>query len=1358
MPASMETKDDESNTPFLVNPLFVHQSKSSKYHSKKKPQRRIIQSIVTPIPISICKDAQKKANALGSGEVQICIEEYLQNDSPLFRRVAVRSYGNISDDGGILHASFSLPIGPLPAHGKDWICWADFHGKAYLCVLTGPETLRIFDVYPSSTVKSVIGGGEGHSVSLPFEASGIFSLPGFDSGGLMIQRQPDQGGLQAELNGVNTTTGNESLEFDMGTGEPLGPPSTLRLGVNPKKFQPRLNSDGPMSSASSCSSDSDIDRMVSSKLTSECVIPSLYTLHHPLDEIRPCLIIPREKEGEGGTVWRQSTSHFCNVSEMVIFVGKPRCFTRELKDIIVVTYDCIKKCHSVWILNEAPPPPDPVPLWKLTSQNPNMNIATAASFSNLYAKAALSCIYTLDDSEFTDRASNVFLATTADSSGDFILSLLQQTDFYETQCKLNCIEFDPFGNSTDSGSSWSVVDNYSLLCNGAAPVEATPIDSRPFLLFEDSSTISQRALLRKHYGSSLPNARDILLCKIQGSTALYRGNTHLVDIEIPPPTKLVLPVIGLENPVYSRIDAICGNQSAKTSIRISCSLSSTRSSVTETALATLGSVMTSRGEGYLQLYFAIRADCLRFAQSRVSLGTTPDIEWESFCILLALVIAIGKGVQFDSTLILCCDSLNDDDPWSTLLQSSYHADYVRNNSNKLFVGSEEEKVREKAGSVALTQPEKDFLVNCKCITILQDSDACDNVSEIIFDALHMLYEDYKIRKGNNSMNISAQIAEFLFRICQKCKLGKISLMDSYEQHYIQGVPRLREIHCSILDCLQYDILKQITAISNPPCLYSCLEEIMESNDKAVEHLHGAFTVNGTCASSGALLQFYSIIFSAPSSIEVAEADRKLVIAMVREGFHNVSSLVDKYSQVLVLPLMDSLFRCRLNPPSIDKGWPVEAYTLIGRNDLAQIKNGAKPVGASNCSLVSSSFSDEDPDEDGLVSVERQSAMLFPNDKRIHEAARLVRSSRPLFLRVPRAPEVSDHDFERLKQQKLALLCRRSLPLPVGRGMLTIGTLNTIPIEPLQMPKICLAGRIPPQNAILALEDNRCTSKHKMWPDFHNGVAAGLRLPLAKEGGKRLTRTWIVCNRPKPPPPPPPAQASQPPPTPDPDHTYGGFLFALGLRGHLSALDKTDIVDYINKGPVTTAVGMMLGLAANKRGSCDVTIFKTLCVHIPSLLPSSFRSIDLSSSVQTAAVAGVGLLCQGSSHRLLTEFLLNEIGKRPTVDQNTDDREGYHLCCGISLGMVNLCLAESSKQAVNDGLSDLNIEERLHRYIVGGVDKSFEKQRQHNSERTPNSGNIDSEKSSRIFEGPMINTDITAPGATLAVGMIYHRSG
>jgi hypothetical protein len=51
-----------------------------------------------------------------------------------------------------------------------------------------------------------------------------------------------------------------------------------------------------------------------------------------------------------------------------------------------------------------------------------------------------------------------------------------------------------------------------------------------------------------------------------------------------------------------------------------------------------------------------------------------------------------------------------------------------------------------------------------------------------------------------------------------------------------------------------------------------------------------------------------------------------------------------------------------------------------------------------------------------------------------------------------------------------------------------------------------------------------------WPDFHNGAAAGLRVA---EGQSRLTRTWVVFNRPK-----------------TPSHAHAGFIMALGLLGHL----------------------------------------------------------------------------------------------------------------------------------------------------------------------------------------------------------------
>lgn len=62
-------------------------------------------------------------------------------------------------------------------------------------------------------------------------------------------------------------------------------------------------------------------------------------------------------------------------------------------------------------------------------------------------------------------------------------------------------------------------------------------------------------------------------------------------------------------------------------------------------------------------------------------------------------------------------------------------------------------------------------------------------------------------------------------------------------------------------------------------------------------------------------------------------------------------------------------------------------------------------------------------------------------------------------------------------------------------------------------------------------------------------------------------------------------------------------------------------------------------------------------------------MDIASPVQAAAVAGIGLLYQGSAHRLMTEFLIKEISQ-PVKEQNTADKEGFALVCGIALGMVN----------------------------------------------------------------------------------------
>jgi|TARA_B110001452_G_C15120442_1_gene390508 anaphase-promoting complex subunit 1 len=46
-----------------------------------------------------------------------------------------------------------------------------------------------------------------------------------------------------------------------------------------------------------------------------------------------------------------------------------------------------------------------------------------------------------------------------------------------------------------------------------------------------------------------------------------------------------------------------------------------------------------------------------------------------------------------------------------------------------------------------------------------------------------------------------------------------------------------------------------------------------------------------------------------------------------------------------------------------------------------------------------------------------------------------------------------------------------------------------------------------------------------------------------------------------------------------NHAHGGLLMALGMNGHLSTLEMTDIFDYLTHGSVTTTIGCLLGMAA-----------------------------------------------------------------------------------------------------------------------------------------------------------------------------------
>ncbi|KAL4443950.1 hypothetical protein ABPG75_011687 [Micractinium tetrahymenae] len=342
--------------------------------------------------------------------------------------------------------------------------------------------------------------------------------------------------------------------------------------------------------------------------------------------------------------------------------------------------------------------------------------------------------------------------------------------------------------------------------------------------------------------------------------------------------------------------------------------------------------------------------------------------------------------------------------------------------------------------------------------------------------------------------------------------------------------------------------------------------------------------------------------------------------------------------------------------------------------------------------------------DGMENLAQEAARLrFGRDLRLLEVRRLLRSSAPVPLRMGNVPEPSDAEGTAAQQLKLTALAIRTCALPLGRGALTLGTLRPLPTEPLHIPPLCLAGRLPEQNnAVVNLDFTGAApapgggafAEQTAWPEFHNGVAAGLRLA---PGTHQLTRTWVVYNKPA-----------------EPSYTHAGMLMALGLTGHLSCLTATDLYRYLAQEHDATIIGVLLGMAASKRGSQDATISKTLFLHLPTRHPSSYPELDVSPLVQAAALAGVGLLFQGTSHRVMAEVMLEEIGRRPGAASKeeeeggqpgagglhkgvTRDREGYALAAGLALGLITLGKGRSAV-----GLADLQLEEKLRYFMVGGA--------------------------------------------------------
>ena len=400
---------------------------------------------------------------------------------------------------------------------------------------------------------------------------------------------------------------------------------------------------------------------------------------------------------------------------------------------------------------------------------------------------------------------------------------------------------------------------------------------------------------------------------------------------------------------------------------------------------------------------------------------------------------------------------------------------------------------------------------------------------------------------------------------------------------------------------------------------------------------------------------------------------------------------------VALVLQEALAQVRPNPPD---GWPPAAYILIGRPDCASAATGSRageapgrigpqsqlPTLLRALSLDSHAavdsghdaaggmprdggdgdsssgvvIDDADGVPDGMDDLAAVVGPLrFGRDARVLDVRHLLCSAKPVPLtHGDGSGEGGEPDAAPGgSQPRLWALANRTCALPLGRGAFTLGTWHPLPASTLPVPFLCLAGRLmASHNATIQLDlaAPGAPANFTCWPEFHNGCAAGLRF-AGGDVTPPLTRSWILHSRPK-----------------EHSNQQAGVLLALGLAGHLTALGQAEQFGYLEGEHSPTTCALLLGLAASAAASSHGPISRTLFLHLPSKHPASFPELELPHTVQAAALIGIGILYRGTAHRAMVDALLSELRRASSGPEvASDGREGHALAAGLALGTVLL---------------------------------------------------------------------------------------
>ncbi|KAF9257772.1 hypothetical protein L218DRAFT_878559 [Marasmius fiardii PR-910] len=451
------------------------------------------------------------------------------------------------------------------------------------------------------------------------------------------------------------------------------------------------------------------------------------------------------------------------------------------------------------------------------------------------------------------------------------------------------------------------------------------------------------------------------------------------------------------------------------------------------------------------------------------------------------------------------------------------------------------------------------------------------------------------------------------------------------------------------------------------------------------------------------------------------AVRRMVATGMDEEF------ISKLSIGIAAPLREAIRSMQLMPPS---DWPKEAYKAIDREDVAasassipntMFNDGYLSVKhymtrrsrqtineLSSAAKVASSGESEYVTTGVELDLEEFTNIRFGQDRRLEEVARILCSSKIPSLKSIERPDQTEHDQAKEQQHQVVRVAERTLALPYGRAMFTFGTIHNISREAFVIPKLEYTIRLQPHNITVVPEHGKIAPDSYSWGEFHNGVAAALRISSSCTS---IDSSWIAFNK--------PSELT-------PEHA--GFLFGLGLTGHLREMMTWHTFSYLTPKHDLTSIGVLLGLAAANMGNENQHVTKLLAVHTPALLPTPNIDLNVSLLAQAAGLAGVGLLYMGTKNRRMADVCLNQISRRDLVqpDLSNEYREAYTYSAALAFGMIML-----GKGTIIP--ADTILLNRLNTFLQGDFDA------------------VPTDKRAKF------DVNLTSPAASIALGLMYLKT-